>query len=70
VAVLTGKPAEPDQSGFLGMKFEFELPHPLSQLCEETPGIRFFLESDDPIIRKADDHDIASGMVLAPVFSP
>ena len=47
-----------------------ERPNALGQLCQESFGVRFDLESRHDVIRKPDDDDVASGVLLAPCLDP
>jgi hypothetical protein len=59
-----------DQSGFLRMQRQCELPQPLTQIRLETPGIPFVLKAGDNIVGEAHVENLPVGMAAPPLISP
>ena len=68
--VVDRKRTKFQQLRFLGMQFQVELPHSLSEFRPELFGIRFALESNHDIVSKSHDDDIAVRPLLTPRLDP
>lgn len=70
ITVECRKTTELDQSGLFGMQFQTEFRQPLTQFTAEPDCIEPVLETDDEIIRVANDRHIAVSGLQPPLLDP
>jgi len=59
-----------DETRLFGMQLQSELPKSFGQVGVKPLGIRSVLESQNDVIRKSDDDDIAGSLCLTPFLDP
>src|ERR1700677_1055892 len=68
--VLFGIPPELDPARLFRVQFQSELPQPFSQALAKTICVRIPLETEDDVVRIAEDDHLASRTLLAPDVHP
>src|SRR5215468_6169171 len=68
--VLFGKPAELDPARLVRVQFQSELGQALSQVFQKAIGVRLVLESNNSVIRVANDYHLALRPFRAPDVHP
>src|SRR3989442_956685 len=68
--VLVREATKLDEARLVGMQLQTEPLKPLTQLGEEPLGVLAMLESDDEVIGKLHDDDVAVGLRLPPPLDP
>lgn len=67
-AILPSERPESNDSGLLRVERQLELCHPFSHFIEETLGVLAPGKIHDDVVRVANDDNLTSRFVLAPVF--
>jgi hypothetical protein len=65
-----GEPPKLNEPGLFGVQAQTELEHPVLKFLQELFGLVAVLESQDEVIRKTDDNNIAVCTSLSPVLNP
>lgn len=69
-SIVGGEPSELDQPGLVLRQLQTELRKSLPKLVLEAAGVTLVLESDDHIVREADDDHVACGVAVTPRLGP
>src|SRR5215469_11443719 len=68
--VIDRKPTKLQQSCFLGMQFQMELPHSFPEFCPKLIGLRFALESKHNVVGETHHDDVAVRSLSSPCLGP